>query len=238
MAQIGPFGQEDEQPTKDENGSGEKAKGWPPIRDVFWSNWALVIVGIVAAIIAICTLQNIARQTTATEQAVAAANKSAAAADATFTTMKDTAQTELRAYVLPLKGWVKKDLYYKDRLAIRIVVKNSGNTPASKCKMCLAVGIDDFPAPANLPTVEADLGKSRFDLAPGGETELGGMLKDAGSLDLLGVKQNTKGIYAFGEIRYWDVFGTERFSKFRMVCTGEWISEGRFWFCEDGNEAN
>jgi hypothetical protein len=51
-----------------------------------------VIVGFIASVIAICTLKTISRQTTATEQAVIAAEKSATAADNTLQVMRDTAE--------------------------------------------------------------------------------------------------------------------------------------------------
>jgi hypothetical protein len=92
-SQVGPPRPKCEQSSKSENSSQKKTEERPPLwRDPATSNWALVIVGFIASVIAICTLKTISRQTTATEQAVIAAEKSATAADNTLQVMRDTAE--------------------------------------------------------------------------------------------------------------------------------------------------
>src|SRR5712692_3692827 len=64
--QIGRSRQGNEQPAKSKNNAQTKAEERPPFwRDPAASNWALVLVGLIAAIIAIRTLSTISLQTSA-----------------------------------------------------------------------------------------------------------------------------------------------------------------------------
>lgn len=206
--------------------------------DPFWSNWALVLIGLGIAILAIRSLRVIYDQTIATERAVASAEKIAVAADATLKVVKETAERELRAYVLPIKGGMFEDRIHAGKSSIRITIKNIGKTPAFHFSSCLSVGVFEFPTPDNLPSVTASRGKGSFPLAPDGETELEGILAVITPEQLAHLAARTKAVYAFGELRYQDAFGAERRTKFRMFCNGEWLAKGRFLFSGEGNEAD
>jgi hypothetical protein len=195
-----------------------------------------VIVGFIASVIAICTLKTISRQTTATEQAVIAAEKSATAADNTLQVMRDTAERQLRAYVLPIDGGRYTDKHIPDTFSVTFKFKNTGLTPAFNCTSCLGVGISTFPIPNDLVDVTGAIAKSRFVLAPGGETELGGIMNPIAPQDLMAIQAGTLAIYACGEFIYMDVFKVARYAKFRMFCNGKWVAKGRFQFPREGNE--
>jgi hypothetical protein len=47
-------------------------------------------------------------------------------------------------------------------------------------------------------------------------------------------------IYVFGEIKYKDIFKTERSTRFRMMYGGGGgaAPDGALTFCEEGNDAN
>jgi hypothetical protein len=100
------------------------------------------------------------------------------------------------------------------------------------------VGISTFPIPNDLVDVTEAMGKGRFVLAPGGETELGGIMNPIAPEDLMAIQAGTLAIYAYGEFIYMDVFKVARYAKFRMFCNGEWLAKGRFQFPREGNEAN
>jgi hypothetical protein len=191
---------------------------------------ALVFVG-VCQIIAMLVQARWMRKT------VAVAKESADAATATVKTMQETAERQLRAYVLPMEGRRFQDKTYPGQFSVQVIIENTGQTPAFDCTSCLGVGVFDFPKPDNLPEVTAEMGKSRFFLAPGGKTELGGLLRHLAPEEILAIQDQTRGIYATGAITYTDAFKIRRFAKFRMVCTGEHFLKGRFILCEEGNEA-
>jgi type II secretory pathway pseudopilin PulG len=212
--------------------------GCPPIWDAVWSNWALVLVGFLAAAIALRTLKTIATQTAATEKAVIAATRSADAADATLDAIKDTAQRQLRAYLLPISAEKRQDKNVQGEFSVIVTFRNAGQTPAYNCTSWMGVGVSDFPNPPYFPDAPADTGKSLYFMAPNSELEKGGASDPLTPADLEGIRNSTRAIYAHGEICYLDVFNVPRFTKFRMVCTGESFSTGRFVFCGGGNEAN
>jgi hypothetical protein len=223
-------GQENEQSAQGTNDAQTKTEEGPPFwKDPAASNWALVFVGLLAAIVAVWTLRIIARQTTATERA-------ALAADETLKAAKETAERQLRAYVFPMDGRIH--MAQNGQNSIQIVIKNSGQTVAFNCTSCMGAGVFAFPIPENLPTVTAEMGKSDFFLAPGAKTELGGELRYITPIEAVDIQGGTKGIYAVGAIRYTDAFRLPRFVNFRMVCTEHNFSTGRFQFCPEGNQAN
>ena len=59
----------------------------------------------------------------------------------------------------------------------------------------------------------------------------------AAAVSLLGTQHGT--IYVYGEVRYRDIFGTERFTKYRLMYGGaEGERSGKMKPCDEGNEAN
>lgn len=238
-SEIRPSGRQGEESAKKENSTQTKAEERSPLwKDPVTSNWALVIVAVLAAFVAICTLRTISRQTAATEKAVIAAERSAVAADRTLEIMKHTAERQLRAYVLPTGGGRIPDKHYLGHFLVKITIKNTGQTPALKCTSCLGVGVSEFPIPRALPEITGDMGKSRFTLAPGEETDLAGIQDDITPQDLSAIQAGTSAIYAVGEILYVDIFDIARYTRFRLFCTGEWLAKGKFQFSGEGNEAN
>jgi hypothetical protein len=92
-------------------------------------------------------------------------------------------------------------------------------------------------APANfVPSSEAEFSKG--DLAAGGKIELGGISAPLTPEQEDDIRNGKSAIYVHGEVTYRDAFAVQRFTKFRLFCTREWLDSGRFAACPDGNETN
>jgi hypothetical protein len=191
-----------------------------------WFTGGLIIVGA-------CQLIAMLVQAYWMRRTVAVAKTSADAATATVNAMRETAISQLRAYVFPVRasGLEKNGKYY-----VKVVVKNSGQTPAYDCVAGCGVGISTYPVPAPYPP---DSAQGKYSVGPNSEIELGG---DLGSpfthAACLAISSSTHAIYAFGSIQYVDAFRQKRVTNFRMFCTGEALEKGRFSFCQDGNDAD
>jgi hypothetical protein len=123
-------------------------------------------------------------------------------------------------------------------LVIRLIVKNTGQTPAYQCRHFMVEGVHNpFPAPPeafeNAPTPQGD-----SPVGPGESVEFfvtATVLQPAMEALIL---SSRAAIYLFGEITYRDAFHPERrITKFRLFCAGDLIRTGRFAPCSEGNEA-
>jgi len=197
-----------------------------------WFTGALVLVGA-------CQLIAMLVQAKWMRRTVGVAQDSADAANATVKTMQDTAERELRAYVLATTGQRHRDATRKDASSVKIVIKNFGATPAYELTNWMGVDIFRWPLPTDLGTPEnTDRNRSMSILGPGDTSELGGPLNT-----LLTAEQEAqirRGEYAmvlWGEIKYRDAFNIRRVTRFRYFCIGELIVDGRFAPHDEGNEA-
>jgi hypothetical protein len=217
---IGP-NQEDQQPGESQTNPQQQSKGWPPRRDAFWSNWALVAITLIAAIIAIWTLRLLLRQTVATE--------------ATVRTMQDTAERELRAYVSPvsMNRFVENGVAY-----FKITYENSGQTPAHGCAQWVAEHIVPLTKDTKIPEANNTADKSVFVLAPKGTMEVIQPAAEIPPEIVVSIQKKFYAIYLYGEISYLDAFGKRRHTRFRCMCHGDGFAVGRFAPCEDGNYAD
>jgi hypothetical protein len=91
----------------------------PPLWDVTWATWALVVLGGVAALIALCTLSDIRKQTKNTEIAALASQKNAEAA------FQNTI-----AIVNAERAWVDLMLVTTQEGTHQLRAINHGKTPA------------------------------------------------------------------------------------------------------------
>ena len=127
----------------------------PAWTDQFWSNWALVIVGIVTAWIALGTLKDIKQQTSTATISAEAAKKSAEMAEASLK-LGERADVLLDGVSL-VYG---QDLGGKDT---RVVVqfKNFGRTKAVNVRLKLNLVTEGIPETdqTNIPTISMGAGE-------------------------------------------------------------------------------
>jgi hypothetical protein len=132
----------------------------------------------------------------------------------TIDVMRDTAISQLRAYVSAPKASIV-NLTGKGLSEGHVTLKNSGQTPAYNLMHVGGVV---------LGTIQEDVDASRFRgnktvavLGPGDEyhttTPAGRELTDA---DRSALRNGAKRIYVYGDIRYTDAFGCERFTKIQI----------------------
>jgi hypothetical protein len=162
----------------------------------------------------------------------------------TISVMKDTAERQLRAYVFPIKVGVK--LYIGNVPEYRVIIKNSGQTPAYKLRHIDRFLSGEFPRKEPLPdAVSPDF--SITNLGPGQKLEKSGIAQrcdgtpvifTADALEKL--KDGTAAIYAFGKIDFVDAFKRNRWIKYRYMTGGDvgFHSDGKLIICQQGNETS
>jgi hypothetical protein len=106
----------------------------PPWWDVAWSTWALVVVGVVAAYIALGTLSDIRKQTEVSKIAADAARKSAEVAEQTLH-LTQSADVQIVGMRLTPAGPLTANT------VIEVQVKNFGQSRAKQFVNDLTVGI-------------------------------------------------------------------------------------------------
>lgn len=180
----------------------------PALTDPFWANWALVIVGIVAAWIALGTLGDLKKQTAATRISADAAKKSAEIAEASLKLVE-------RADVLLNAAYLIHSQVLSDQQNSRVILqfKNFGRTKAVEVKLKLNLIIEKVP--------ETDCTEVPPIAMGAGET------KDISSLRFVEflTEQTAQGIFTGkiglrfeGESRYRDIFG----GAYRSYYEGTW----------------
>jgi hypothetical protein len=150
----------------------------------------------------------------------------------------DTAQRELRAYVNVDSA--KIDFERPSAPEVTVVLRNFGQTPAYDMRQWIHIWIEEYPLRVDLPTPPADFRKAKDILAPRRRAMVF-ITKDppvsAEEVPLLGTLQGT--IYVYGEVRYRDAFGHDRWTKYRLIYGGlEGVRPGLLEPDTEGNEAN
>ena len=125
--------------------------GWQAI-----FTFILIVVGIFQLGLFIWQLRLIRESLADTKTAAEAANKSADAAEHTVSTMKDTAERQLRAYVSVDSAEII-DLVAGFTPAARLIVKNSGQTPAYNLTgiggIAIGESFERLPPPTGSPAM-------------------------------------------------------------------------------------
>jgi len=165
----------------------------------------LVIVGALGVGYAIKTLRAIERQADLLAEQISL--------------MRDTAQRQLRAYVLVSAALLK--FKRPDVPEVQVHFKNFGQTPAYEMDGWIGMYIGDYPLASILPPAPYNLRKGKEPLAPG-RVSIHIIPRDppipAEYVRLLGTPQGT--IYVYGEIRYKDAFKADRYLKYRLIHGG------------------
>ena len=150
----------------------------------------------------------------------------------------NTAQRQLRAYVLPLGCDVK--LGENGTVIGSISFENAGQTPAHQLTIWTAITIQPNPLRSELPVDPPDLELiSSTVLRPGGSIVSTVNLDNAAPLNVRELVENTKlAIYVHGHVKYRDIFDKERTTTFRLIYSGPWRGTQIPTDCQEGNEAN
>jgi hypothetical protein len=175
----------------------------------------------------------------AAKQSAAVAGYAAEAAHKSNKIAKETAERQLRAYVLPQKA-VAKVMKLGHSPEIRVEFRNSGQTPAYGLTNNMQGG---FQRPGDPDAVlkwgdrvsKATVAPNTKLIAFGGETTM--LPLTQASFD--GVKEGRFIFYVCGETRYTDAFGNNRTTRYRYMFddrTG--LREGRMMAAPYGNSAD
>jgi len=177
-----------------------------------WADWGvwifsglLVVVGFLQVWLLCGTLRTVRRQAGLLAEQISL--------------MRDTAQRQLRAYVLVSAALLK--FKRPDVPEAQIHFKNFGQTPAYEMDGWIGMYIGDYPPAGILPPAPYNLRKGKEPLAPG-RASIHIIPRDPPIqieyLRLLGTPQGT--IYVYGEIRYKDAFNADRYLKYRLMYGG------------------
>lgn len=163
------------------------------------------------------TLYFLWRTFTENRRTANAAIKAAEAAEKSVEVTSDTAERQLRAYVT-MKNCIVE--FENNRIIkIKIVVKNTGQTPALKihCVNKIRVGLpESFNITADL---EPDINTvAAGDLGAGIEFTNDYSIGPIDHEVWNGVQNRSVPVFVWGEYRYWDIFKRERrYTRYRMT---------------------
>jgi hypothetical protein len=196
---------------------------------------ALVLVGMFQAGFFFIQLRLMRDGVDDAKLAALAAQRAAKATEIAVELSRQTAEWQLRAYLLVSKGII--GVVSTGNSIINITVRNFGQTPAKDVTIWVDMrfGSDsdsEFVGTKN-PTVSPTI------LGPGGKYTTTFYKKDITPAQKDGLfNSHNVAIHVFGEIRYVDVFGCNRKTKLRLIQRGG--SEFRdkpMAFAQDGNKA-
>jgi hypothetical protein len=150
---------------------------------------------------------------------------------------EQTAERQLRAYVFPIEAGLKK-LNIGNVPEYRVIIKNTGQTPAYMVRHIDRFAFVEFPLKKPLPEpIVTSENFTRTHLGPGGTLEKSGAAKkcdgtpvpftDRAHEKITGGKA---AFYVYGKIDFVDAFMTGGNVEFR--------SDGKLDICEQGNETS
>lgn len=177
----------------------------PVWTDPFWSNWALVFVGLVAAWIALGTLTDLKEQTAATKILAGAAKKSA-------DNDEQTVRLTQRADVLLKEIEIKDGASLGRDTRIILHVQNYGPTRADEVKFDFRLhisGVDKTGPPPLVPIVLGAGASQPFTFPT-----LGEITNQAGIGEIASGQATLK---IGGRITYSDVFGATHLAEYRAT---------------------
>lgn len=197
------------------------------------AKWAEVsaYIGGVAAFLLLWTLAYTARAT-------AAADKAALAAQQACKITSDANNNGLRAYVLVDSARI----FNLDTEVPQIVltIRNFGQTPASDFRCQMNGCFSNYPAEFDFVDLSCDTEGSRALIGPGGQTKISWRpSRKMESIDLQALINHKAAFWAWGWIRYKDVFGKDQETSFRFMYGGDSPRDpdGFLAACFEGNHA-
>jgi len=158
---------------------------------------------------------------------------------------RDTEKRQLRAYVYEVP--VLDKFTAGEKLAVGILIKNGGQTPAYDFSVAINAQISDYPQKESLVGV----GLKPAKVLPHGEG-LGDFVYQEHTMTLLFanapivtpeqyqavLKGISSRLYVWGRIEYSDAFKERHYTNFCSVIGGESTLKGQASYCSNGNDAN
>jgi hypothetical protein len=146
---------------------------------------------------------------------------------------RKSSERQLRAYVDVVSGQIL-NFGKPGNVKLRLIIKNSGQTPAYHLSHWTSVGADELPPKAGFES--PNIAVVRSTLAPGAFTTV---IQEYGPLSanqIAKIKAKKAAIWAWGRIDYVDTFGHRRKSWFRLIYEGGTTSPpGGMSLDENGN---
>ncbi|HWK96046.1 MAG TPA: hypothetical protein VNR39_11535 [Pseudolabrys sp.] len=169
-----------------------------------------------------------------------AARQSAEASKYAVELSDRTAERQLRAYISPHSGMVL-DLagaYQTEPFSLRIIFKNSGQTPAYSFTAEGGVAFDKYPLAQPLQITDGPSGPSV--IGPAGEYTLNVGMKALTKEQWDALMSNTAAIYVHGKFRYRDAFKKDRRGSFLYFYggAGGLRIDRALTFYHEGNDAD
>jgi hypothetical protein len=132
-----------------------------------------------------------------------------------------TARRQLRAYVLASSAKAKNFGSTKESFEARVIIRNSGKSPASDVVAWVGIQIGKFPDPGTLGRPPSDLHVSKGVMGPGAKSVFTAIV-DRPMLpsELERIRSGSVTVYIFGEIEYLDIFNRKQSSSFRFCYGG------------------
>jgi hypothetical protein len=168
--------------------------------------------------------------------AVVAANRHADESANLVAVTRDTAERQLRAYVM-VESAVVKNIQEMGEPSILVTIRNFGQTPAYDATFWFGPGWDRYPPSVEPPPFPSEAHLVRHPIGPGGRTEMNMILPmRLTARHITGLNDREVAIYATGQVRYQDVFDKSRMTEFRLCANGPTIfSDGIMSATEKGN---
>jgi hypothetical protein len=186
----------------------------PPWWDVAWSTWALVVVGVIAAYIALRTLADIEEQTNATKIAANAAQKTAEIAEQTLR-LTQAADVQIVGVNFTPKGTLNTNT------SVTVALRNFGQSRAKQFTNDLTIGIEGRKSAPVQPRQEIGVV-----LGPGQPFIIGfpplGIGKIVTEEELERILNGQQFLKIWGSLKYKDVFGQQRV----ILCEGTYDRVG------------
>lgn len=149
-----------------------------------------------------------------------------------------TAERQLRAYV-QVSGAKAKVPIRDGVLEVALTLKNFGQTPAHHVTSWIGIAAFNAGQQPHFPSPGDDFGLARGPIGPGAPRDFTIPLAESMTAPRWQALENgDAAVYVWGEIRYADIFGKKRFTRFRLRMSGEGASDGRFSMCEEGNNTD
>jgi len=157
---------------------------------------------------------------------------------------EDTAQRQLRAYVLVEGVHVKNAVSGEGQMLAQVTIKNFGQTPASEIVTVTGFAFGGWPLSRDLTLTipESEFTKpnrSRSVLGPTQTEHATTLVRAPTSDERQALITGQLAIVIYGEIRYLDAFKRQQTTKYRFMMGGPvgTTTAGHLAACEEGNEA-
>lgn len=206
-----------------------------------WVPW-MFGVGMFETLLTLTGVFLVWRTLKASWEAARHAKRGADAAHATVASMEDTARRQLRAYIhFTIDKSAPVSFNAAQKTVIRILYENCGQTPAMRCTSGGELDILPWPAPVPFPDPIFEKEGAIYSLYPKAEGRWNTPISSRRIFSAEEIQEaingKTKRLFLYGEIKYFDIFGKEHFTRFRMM-SGVEPKANLLSFCREGNETD